>query len=98
VSIAFPPDTDTPQLAEEMRTKPAETAAMTGQGGLWTAEAVAEHILDGVARNRFAITPGWQMTALYRFGSVIAPLLQLTWARRIARQRRGIARFAVDRE
>jgi len=75
VSIVYPPDTDTPQLAAENRTKPPATQRITAQGGLWQADAVARTILRGVRRNRFAITPGWQMTLLYRFGSVAGPVL-----------------------
>lgn len=75
VSIVYPPDTDTPQLAEENKTKPLVTQRITAQGGMWQPDAVARAILRGVRRGRFAITPGWQMTLLHRFGSVAAPVL-----------------------
>ena len=87
VSIAYPPDTDTPQLVAEKRTKPAETALMTARAGLWSAEAVAESIMKGLARDAFAITPGFELTALYRFGSLLAPVVQWDWARQVARMR-----------
>jgi 3-dehydrosphinganine reductase len=89
VSIAFPPDTETPQLIEEEKTKPAETRMMTARAGVWSADAVAERIVKGVARGAFAITPGFEITALYRFGSVLAPLVQWSWARDVARMRRA---------
>jgi 3-dehydrosphinganine reductase len=89
ISIAYPPDTETPQLIEEQKTKPAETRMMTARAGVWTADAVAQRILKGVARGAFAITPGFELTALYRFGSVLAPLVQWSWARDVARMRRG---------
>lgn len=89
VSIAFPPDTDTPQLVDEARTKPAETCLMTARAGLWSADAVAHRILKGVSNGSFAITPGFELTALYRFGSLIAPLVQWGWARQVARMRRS---------
>jgi 3-dehydrosphinganine reductase len=54
VMIVYPPDTDTPQLAEENRTKPVETQAITAGGGLWTAEAVARLTLAGW---RAAVSP-----------------------------------------
>jgi 3-dehydrosphinganine reductase len=75
VMIVYPPDTDTPQLVEETLTKPAETKAITAGGGLWTADAVARVTLAGLARRRFAITPGFQLTALAWLHSIIAPLL-----------------------
>lgn len=89
VSIAFPPDTETPQLIEEEKTKPAETRMMTARAGLWSAEAVADRILRGVTRGAFAITPGFELSALYRFGSVLAPFVQWGWAKQVARMRRG---------
>ena len=76
VSIAFPPDTDTPQLAEEHRTKPEQTRAITARAGVWSAADVADCILRGAERDAFAITPGWQLAALYRFGGLIRPLLR----------------------
>lgn len=89
VSIAFPPDTETPQLIEEEKTKPAETRMMTARAGLWSADAVARRILKDVERGAFAITPGFELTALYRLGSVLAPLVQWSWAKQVARMRRG---------
>lgn len=76
VSIVYPPDTDTPQLAEENRFKPAETKRITAQARTWSADDVARAILDGVRRNRFAITPGWEMWALSRLHSLIGAMLQ----------------------
>ena len=81
VAIVYPPDTDTPQLTEENRTKPVETKAITAGGGLWTAEAVAQVTLDGLARRRFAITPGWQITALLWLNSILAPVLYWSFDR-----------------
>lgn len=97
VSIAFPPDTDTPQLIDESRTKPTETHLMTARAGLWSAEAVADRILKGVARGAFAITPGFELTALYRFGSLISPLVQWGWAKQVARMRRS-GELATNKE
>lgn len=70
VHIVYPPDTDTPQLAEEKAHKPPETAAITGGARTWSAAAVANAIVSGVEQGRFAITPGWEMTWLYRLHSV----------------------------
>jgi 3-dehydrosphinganine reductase len=96
VSIAYPPDTQTPQLIEEEKTKPVETRVMTARAGLWSADAVAERILREVSRGAFAITPGFELTALYRFGSVLGPLVQWGWARHVARMRRG-GELATDK-
>lgn len=87
VSIVYPPDTDTPQLAEENLTKPEETKALTAAGGLWTAEAVARATLEGVRRGRFAVTPGVQLTALAWLHSLIAPVLRWSFDRTTAQVR-----------
>ena len=88
ITIVYPPDTDTPQLAEENRTKPIETKAITAGGGLWTAEAVAQATLAGLARGGFAITPGAPVTALYRLSSLLRPILFWQFDR-LARKARG---------
>jgi 3-dehydrosphinganine reductase len=88
VTIVYPPDTDTPQLAEENLTKPAETKALTAAAGLWSADAVARVTLDGIRRGRFSITPGLQLTALAWLHSLIAPILRWSFDRTAARHSR----------
>lgn len=75
VSIAYPPDTDTPQLVEENKTKPPATKEMTAAAKVWSAEDVAKVVLQGVHRGQFAITPGTEITVLHRLHSLAAPLL-----------------------
>jgi len=88
VSIAFPPDTDTPQLAYENRFKPPETRALAGKAGVLSADRVADEILRGVRRGRYVILPGLQNKVLYRLssllGNAIFPLMDwmVTNARR----------------
>jgi 3-dehydrosphinganine reductase len=88
ISIVYPPDTDTPQLAEESLTKPVETRALTAGAGIWTADAVARVTLEGVARRKFSITPGAPLTALLWFQSVLAPVLHWHFDRVAAKARR----------
>jgi len=75
VSIVYPPDTDTPQLAAENEIKPPETRAIASGAKTWSAEDVARCVVDGIDRGRFTITPGWEMTWLHRLQSVAGPLL-----------------------
>jgi 3-dehydrosphinganine reductase len=82
VSVLLPPDTDTPQLAEEDREKPAETRALAGNVPVLTPEAVADALLDGLARGRAVIVPGWRARATL-------------WA---ARHFPGLARRVIDRD
>ena len=88
VMIVYPPDTDTPQLVEESLTKPIETKAITASGGLWTADAIARVTLEGLAHGRFAVTPGFQLTALAWLHSIIAPVLRWHFDRVAASARR----------
>ena len=89
VTIVYPPDTDTPQLAEENRTKPVETKALTAGGGLWTAEAIARVTLEGMTRGKFAVTPGLPVTALAWLGGLFAPLLRWNFDRTASKARRA---------
>jgi 3-dehydrosphinganine reductase len=58
VSVVYPPDTDTPMLEAENRTKPAETTAISG-GVLLQPSFVATKILHGISRKRSRIIPGF---------------------------------------
>ena len=57
VGCSFPPDTDTPQLADENRYKPKETKAISGTIKPLSAERVAKSIVEGIEKERFAIIP-----------------------------------------
>lgn len=76
VTLAYPPDTDTPQLEAESRTKPAATKEITAGGGLWQPGDVAELILKRAADGRFTVAPGAMMKALLALHSPLGPLLR----------------------
>ncbi len=82
VSVLLPPDTDTPQLAEENREKPAATRALAGNVPVLAPEAVADALLEGLASGRAVIVPGWRARATL-------------WAARLAP---GLVRRIIDRE
>ena len=75
VTIVYPPDTDTPQLAAENKIKPPETKKITATAKAWKAEAVAAKIVRGVDKRHFAIAPGTELTVLNKLHSLISPLL-----------------------
>ena len=75
VSIAYPPDTETPMLVEENKTKPEETKAITDIVKPWTAPAVADCIMNGIAKGKFGITPGATITMMNRMPGIMLPLL-----------------------
>ncbi|MBS7544285.1 SDR family oxidoreductase [Ancylobacter oerskovii] len=90
VTIAYPPDTRTPQLEAEQRTKPEATRRITAGGGEWEAVAVAQKVLAGALAGRFAVSPGLPTAFATLFHSLISPLLR-------ARQRRLVAAVASQR-
>jgi 3-dehydrosphinganine reductase len=59
VSVLCPPDTDTPQLAEENKTKPPETRQINSNAGLMQPEQVAAAMIRGMERNQMMIVPGF---------------------------------------
>jgi 3-dehydrosphinganine reductase len=79
VSVAFPTDTDTPQLEFENQFKPAETKAISGEVKPASAEKVAREILSGVAHNRYIILPGLEAKIIYRLlgftGNLVYPVV-----------------------
>jgi len=60
VSVLFPADTDTPQLAEENKIKPAETKALAGNVTMATPEYVSKVFLSKLAAGRYHIAPGFE--------------------------------------
>jgi 3-dehydrosphinganine reductase len=74
VHIAFPPDTDTPQLAFEEPIKPFETKVIASANKVYTAERVARDILRGVERNRYIILTGLDSTFFYWLSNLAGPL------------------------
>lgn len=76
VSIAYPPDTETPMLEAERKTMPRETRLICSLAKTWSADAVAGSILSGVRRKRFSITPGVTLTLMHRFPGIVIPLLR----------------------
>jgi 3-dehydrosphinganine reductase len=57
VSVLCPPDTDTPQLVDDNRTKPVETKALSGKAKPMSAEAVAKACIRGMEKGKFMIIP-----------------------------------------
>lgn len=85
VSIVYPPDTDTPQLEQENRTKPEATRRITGTAGVWSPEDVGRVILRGIRKKAFVIAPGFEMKVLARFHSLLAPVFNWYFDRIVAR-------------
>ncbi|KAK3764199.1 hypothetical protein RRG08_044126 [Elysia crispata] len=67
LTLAFPPDTNTPGFEEEQKTKPEETKLISETSGLFSPEKVAQTILDDTVRGRFFSSvglDGWMLSNL----------------------------------
>jgi len=71
ISVVFPADTDTPQLAYEKPFQPPETKAMNAKAKTMSADAVAEAVLRGVQKNRYVILPGMDTKFLYLLNDLL---------------------------
>lgn len=89
VSIAYPPDTDTPQYRVELQHKPIVTRRISAQGGLHSADTIGAGMIDQALKGKFVITSGVGLRLLAHFHSLYAPFFR--W-----QQRRLIARFGPD--
>lgn len=88
VSIVYPPDTDTPQLAYENQFKPAETARISGSIKPISADKMARAIVRGITKRSFQITADPQSALLIRLSGVAGPLLQRIVDRAVLQARR----------
>jgi 3-dehydrosphinganine reductase len=81
VSVAYPPDTDTPGYHIEMQSKPELTKKLSSSGNVFPSSVVAKDIVDLSTRGYFGISTGldgWLLkqlhpgkTALYAFNTLI---------------------------
>jgi 3-dehydrosphinganine reductase len=88
VTVAYPPNTDTPQLKAEKEAKPTATRAITAGGGLWLPERIALKIVTAAEKNRFTVAPGVQMTLLAHGHSLLGPILRRYQAHVVRRHSR----------
>ncbi len=73
VTLALPPDTDTPQLEFETKLCPRPTKEIAGVAGVWDPDKVALAIVRGARKGRFIVAPGVQLRLLSSVHSVVAP-------------------------
>lgn len=65
VQVLCPPDTDTPQLAEENKYKPDETRAVAGNVQLRSADVVADGVMKRLYSRSFFIFPSFDTVLVY---------------------------------
>jgi 3-dehydrosphinganine reductase len=90
VSIVFPPDVDTPQLAYETPLQPFEAQALAPFRSVMKTEAVARATLRGIARNQYIILPGFDSKLMYTLtrilGTAFYPLFDILHSTMIRRK------------
>jgi len=75
VSVVFPPDTETPQLAYEDQFKPPITKILSGNAGTMTANEVAAFTLQKAAKKRYIITPGFESSLFFTLSNLLGRLI-----------------------
>jgi 3-dehydrosphinganine reductase len=71
VSVVFPPDTDTPQLAFEHSIIPEITRKINKIASIMSPEKVASYIIKEMKKKRFTIIPGLEGKIGIAFSSII---------------------------
>lgn len=85
VSICYPPDTDTPQLARERPARPPQAEVVMGTVKAWTPEAIARRMVRHVERGGFELYFTPTLFALARLGPLVRPLID-AWFDRASRR------------
>ncbi|XP_041376032.1 3-ketodihydrosphingosine reductase-like [Gigantopelta aegis] len=81
VTLAFPPDTDTPGFAEEQKSKPEETRLISETAGLFQPSVVASSIIKDVVSGRFfsyAGLDGYMLAAVTCGMSPVTSIMEAT--------------------
>jgi NAD(P)-dependent dehydrogenase (short-subunit alcohol dehydrogenase family) len=89
VQVICPPDTDTPGYREENRTKPPETAALSGWASLLQPERAAEMVVRALRTGRFLVNPGFMGKVVYLAKRLVPGFVDFMIRRDIRRVRRG---------
>ncbi len=76
VTVIFPPDTDTPQLAYENKFKPDATKAIAGAIKPVSANYVAKCLIKGIQKNKFQVIPTFSGKMTNFASKVFGPLLR----------------------
>jgi len=100
VSVVFPPDTDTPQLAYEAPLKPFETKIIAGSAGLVSPDKVAKDILNGIMRKRYLIFSGFEGKFLFWLSGFLGwlqyPVMDWMVSDAISKKKRYMAKQSVN--
>lgn len=87
VTVAVPPDTDTPQLAQERPLRPAAIAPFAGAGRPLPPQVVAAHLIRTAERGGFISAPTAQLAAIARVQGLASGLLARVQMRLLRRHK-----------
>ena len=87
VSVLCPPDTDTPGFAEENKTKPPETKAVSASANLMKPEEVAGALAKGMAKGEFVIIPNMDGRFTYIMKRLLPGLVEMVTDAQAAKAR-----------
>ncbi|NPV55718.1 MAG: SDR family oxidoreductase [Anaerolineae bacterium] len=71
MTVVFPPDTKTPQLAGEEEFKPRVTKELSKSAGVLEPDFVAGKILKAVRKNSYICTPGLESSFLFALSNIL---------------------------
>jgi 3-dehydrosphinganine reductase len=93
VHIVFPPDTDTPQLVYDNANKSFVTKELSGSAKVMSPDAVANSVINGINRRKYAIKPGFDTSFLYHLshflGDFTYPVMDLLISVAMRKERRS---------
>uniref|UniRef100_A0A8C6L9S3 3-dehydrosphinganine reductase n=1 Tax=Nothobranchius furzeri TaxID=105023 RepID=A0A8C6L9S3_NOTFU len=78
VTLAFPPDTDTPLLAEENKSKPLETKLISETSGVWQPDQVAKILVKDAVQGNFSSSVGPDGYMLSALTCGMSPVTSIT--------------------
>ncbi len=97
VTLACPPNMDTPGYAREIATEPRETAAINGIAKTIPPSVAAAGFLRAIERGRFLVLHGLSNRILYRAEGIWPELFHRVFDDRVSAARReGVSADAID--
>ncbi len=88
VTVLFPPDTDTPQLAYENKFKPEATRAISGTIKPVSADYIAKCLIRGIQKNKFQVIPTLSGKMTYVASKFFGPVLRWYLAKTVLKVER----------
>lgn len=85
VGICFPPDTDTPQLARELQSRPREAEILMGRIKPRRTEEIAARLVAGIDRRSAHVYFTGSIAALALFGPLVRPFIEIWYRLKLGR-------------